>query len=164
MGPMSVFPFSFYHTLSKETCRGAICDEWQQEWYHMLIHTFSIHSKIIGQPQIQVSTIWPVRDGQLHRDRGTQPQFRSGLSRVIHPVHAMLFSNSEGNGGACVPLPSHPNLLMYLLSKEYVSQKSKLKGIWDEVHTERILHKLLEVVRPMVPLNARMELRMIHPS
>ena len=57
-----------------------------------------------------------------------------------------------------VPLLGRPNLVTYLLGKQYVSQRSCFKEMWEEVSTRRTQQELREMISPTAPLPARLEI------
>jgi hypothetical protein len=57
-----------------------------------------------------------------------------------------------------VPLLAYPNLLTYMFGEAYMSQSTRFRQVWEEVNTQRTLQEILEVFRPTVALDARLEM------
>ena len=96
--------------------------------------------------------------GNITASMPVHPALEVALGEEPRLTYCQFYSPTVKAMEERVPLIARPHLLTYLLGEGYVSGRTKFKGVWDEVRTQRTLYELLEVVHPAVPLDARMEL------
>ena len=74
-------------------------------------------------------------------------------------MYAQCYSSTVKGLENRVPLlhVARPNLLTYHLREAYMSQNSRFRPVWEEVHTQRMLNEILEIVHLTVALDASME-------
>lgn len=118
-----------------------------------------------NKPAARLGTIFPLfgltelANVHVHNPRSSVIEAATG-SRITFLQHYTPMVKSMNNWDDAVSdrlLIGRPHLLTYLLGAGYVSKRPKFKHIWEEVHTQRTLHQIIEAVHPSVPFEARME-------